>query len=194
MTALLAICLSNVLGIFPVAVASTPPIQSRLLDLSDVPSGWTSITVPMTKYATSFCSKPFLAPRGDTQAVSSFFGPGDGFEEELSTGPSTGSLYDFVVNRLAKCRSVTMSIDHGAQKYVGTGNGLKFPTIGRKSRAFDFNLIENRHDPVGEDVVVFEVGRLVGAVYEIGSHPSEIALAAFATLAVNKATARSPVL
>jgi pimeloyl-ACP methyl ester carboxylesterase len=179
-----------------IGVASIAPalpelhIKARLLTLSDLPPGWHS--QPSTATDLDLASTPCLrglrtkSAAGAKRATSSFV-EGSGLPalaESLSTG-GTGAGFERAVGALARCHSLTLTVDGKHVKARITKIAL--PVQGTSSYAFSLTLTVT-YAPIGADIVLFRTDGIAAEVIYLGiGMPTPLTAAAFVSVAVSKA-------
>jgi len=169
-------------------------LETRLLSVSDLPAGWSSVTV-----------KPASAPRltclgglpettaGLTTALASF-GQGPAvptFGEVLGTGTQAAARWARLEAAMASCHSSTLTIS--GQQMAVTIKPLAFPRVGKASSAH-LLMFTLRGVTLSTVLVTFSAGPYQGFIQYSGiGAPATSTVDAFADAAVAKASTGSTV-
>jgi hypothetical protein len=161
--------------------AAPNPLSTRVLALSDLPTGSTTGSVGFR--TSPVCSLPYAPPGQHAQILVSFMFPG-GFDspvvqEELFSSSKIGTAYRSVLRHYATCKRFNAS---GTK---GSGSAIAMVLSGAASRAFRFS-ITFKGSTITESVVVFRVGSYAGAVLYIAPTTSTTPLRGLAEKAVLK--------
>lgn len=183
----------STLGVTSVTTAAPPApnLKSRLLTVSDLPTGWRShrSTATFVDLAATSCLRGLsvnAAPR-EKQTASFVQGSGQGsglpaLGESLAIGV-TAAKFDKGVDALASCHSLTLTVGTKQVK----AKLVKGPVLVPGSHAFSLSLTVT-HVPIGADIVVFRAHVLAGEiVYLAIGAPTLLTAKAFAQAAVSKA-------
>jgi hypothetical protein len=169
LAALVALCLS--VAVVPVAMTVTPAsgapaLNSRLLVLTDMPTGWRAATADSTESADAVTLGSCLAlsrklPKGGTQASATFSGPTGlpAFQEDLASGATGQAFFGSLVRGLSGCK--TLSARTGSKTVTAKVSSLRFPQVGVESHAFSLIATETEV-PLHVDVVLLRTAHDVG--------------------------------
>ena len=169
LVALAVVCLS--IAMMSVALTArpangSPPLNTRLLVLADMPTGWRAATAASTESADAVTLGSCLAlsrklPKGGTQASATFSGPTGlpAFQEDLASGATGQAFFKSLVRGLSGCK--TLSARTGSKSVTARVSSLRFPQVGVESHAFHLVVTETEV-PLDLDVVLFRTARDVG--------------------------------
>ncbi len=184
--ALVVASLAVVLLTSPAASAATP--KSRLLSLSDLPTGWSVTRRPSTGggvLTTSCLSALRKPPKHGKKASATFTGDTTSLSETLATGPGTVARIQLLNRTLRTCRGGTLT-DDGKTVHLDIDR-MSIPKVARTSVAFSLTA-EETGITVWSDLVTFRVDGYVGVLFYGGiGTPDATAFLAFAKEAVAKA-------
>ncbi len=190
----LALAAGAVLVIALAVVLTSPSpnaLTSRLLSVSNLPSGWTAASPKTTTLDLpgSGCLAGRTAKSAANETTGSVaFYEGSGLPllgDSLVSGPTVVSEFAKDVQTLASCRSLTFTQDK--KKIHATITPIKLARVGSQSAAYTLDFsVSGLH--VVADIVLFATSRYVGeVVYADTASPQPSAVAAYATLAAQKA-------
>jgi hypothetical protein len=163
-------------------------LQSKLLTLSDFPTGW--IVDNTSSGGGSAVRGGCLAgvknsPKSEGKVTASFVhGQFPQLDEALVAGRLATVAYNRINRVLARCKHFTVTSD--GQTLSATVGAMSFPTVGDESNAygvtFSFKGISG-----GADIVLFKVGSIAGFVEYIDTgQPDPGQLQEFVNESVNK--------
>jgi len=147
-------------GVSPTASA----LQSRLLSVSDLPTGWSPASTSSSSVVLG--STPCLSGlstehSGWTNAVAGFVEgtaiPAIG--EVLATGPKAQQRWQALGRAFAGCRAATL--DLAGKKVTSTVRALPFPHVAHVTSAYAWQFTVSGLK-IGFDLVLFRVGKDVG--------------------------------
>lgn len=153
------------------ATASQPKLSSELLNVSQMPSGW-SIDV-QTGGSSPGCLSHLFEPKSTKQTSHAtvnfvYNGTLPLVSEKLGTYSNAKSAYKAIVATLADCKHV--SGVSGSQKVTGTVGKLKIPSYGDASAAFAVRL-DIQGTVIGNDIFIVRKGSVVMGIEEAGPPP-----------------------
>jgi len=153
------------------ATASQPTLSSELLNVSQMPSGWS--TDVQTGGSSPGCLAHLFEPVGARQtahATANFVYKGNLplVSEKLGTYSNARTAYVKIVATLANCRRVNGL--SGSQRVTGTVKKLKTRSYGDASAAFAVKL-DIQGTTIGNDIVIVRKGGVVMGVEEAGPLP-----------------------
>ncbi|MGA8370556.1 MAG: hypothetical protein WB765_10540 [Acidimicrobiales bacterium] len=190
--ALIAMTMGGVLLQAMPASASTPSIKSKVLQISDLPTGWSVDNSTSSDTTTAGClSNLKEAPRGVPRVSESFQNGSSVPElgETLETRPGSSKRWNALNRALSQCK--TISLQQEGKTVKGSVGAMSFPKVGDQSSAYAVTLpIEGIN--VGFDIILFRVGSYVAAITyaDIGS-PDVSTVQRFTIEAVNKIKGQS---
>ncbi|MGO9971651.1 MAG: hypothetical protein ACLP01_02230 [Solirubrobacteraceae bacterium] len=165
-------------------------LQSRLLSVADLPSGWSAVAVSASPAKVS--DTPCLEHLGEHGNGWSYQTAGfvegksiPDLGEVLATGARVEQVWDRFGRALASCRSAMLRL--GNTTVEATVGPLAFPRLGRTSSAYAwaFSLAGIR---LGFDLVLFQTSRYDGYLsFANLGEPETATVEAFARAAVDKA-------
>ncbi|MHB8379854.1 MAG: hypothetical protein ACYDB2_08055 [Acidimicrobiales bacterium] len=153
------------------ALASQHALSSELLNVSQMPSGWS--TDVQTGGSSPGCLAHLLEPVGTRQtahATANFVYKGNLplVSEKLGTYSNAKAAYVKIVATLANCRRVNGL--SGSQKVTGTVKKMKSPSYGAASAAFAVKL-DIQGTAIANDIVIVRKGGVVMGIEEAGPPP-----------------------
>ena len=178
------LCLMLVL---PAGAATKTQLRSKLLSLSNLPTGWTvDNSSSGGGAATGGCLAGVKqAPKSETKVIAKFEnGQLPDLQEELVTGHGSLAAYNRLNRVLAGCKHFTESSD--GQTLTFTVGAMSFPAVGTESSAYGVTMTVKGIN-AGVDFVLFRIGSIAGVIeYADIGQPNSSQLQAFVTEAVNK--------
>lgn len=185
----IAVVCALLIAAAPLAGASAPSAKSRVLTLSELPTGWTAspTTGSGGHVTTSKCfSMLKKAPKGGSRADVSFAANSTlpVFDELLIRSRKAAAIYRAARKDMTKCRSV--SFPSNGTTIKGTINAMSFPDVGSASGAYALSF-EVSKIRASFDLVLFRVKSFIGLVglADVGS-PNISTVERFVTAAVDK--------
>ena len=167
--------------------ALKPNAKTKILAISDMPSGWSVNNSVSSSTETPACLAGIRGiPKGGTRATVNFAQGGSipTFTEVLVTGPSQRARFNAVLQGLSTCKSFTVSSQ--GQSYTGSIGKMSFPKVADKSVAYTVTL-NIKGINAGIDLVAFKSGPYNGAIeyVDVGT-PDVTQLQQLVNLAVTK--------
>lgn len=171
LAALGAVCLlvaTSWVALTATPAGAVPAVQTRLLTLADMPNGWRGGTATGGSTAAndaitlgSCLALTRKLPKGGVEASAIFSGPQGfpAFAEQLASGPKGRAFYTSLVRGLSKCKTLTART--GTRTMTGTVSRLRFPRVGKASKAFTVTTTAT-HITVDLDIVLFRTEHSVG--------------------------------
>jgi hypothetical protein len=178
--------LTAVLLVVPAGAAS---VKSRLLTVTNLPTGWSRTYQPQSGggLSTSPCFSALKTPvkHGKKASVTFKNGQTTQLDELLATGKGEEARLHLLNRTLRACHGATLTA-HGKTIHLSIGQ-MSFPKVARTSNAFSLTASVTGFK-VGFDVVTFRTSRYVGAIFYGGlGSPNVTTAVAFAKEAVAKA-------
>jgi hypothetical protein len=170
----------------PAGATTKAQLQSKLLSLSNLPSGWVADNSPSAAGTTSGCLAGVKkAPKSETRATVSFVnGQMPELAEVLVTGHDNLAAYNRLNGDLAKCKQFTVTSN--GQSITFTVGAMSFPAVGDESSAYQVSFSEMGLNGAA-DFVLFRVGSIAGVVeYADIGQPDPTQVQAYVTEAVDK--------
>jgi hypothetical protein len=176
----------------PAGAFTQSQLESRSLSLSDLPTGWAPSTVNVLSELPTCVTDLQLSAVGEDASASTSFSDGTLplVQENLgwvSNGASAD--YNLIVRTLRRCHK-PFDVTVGGIPATGTIAPMSYRTYGNRSAAFALGVsFEERRIRLstGSDIVIFQVGRVVGMVLygELGIPPPKLS-GSFVTAAIDK--------
>jgi len=171
----------------PAGSSTKTQLRSKLLTLSNFPTGWTIDNSASSGGAASggCLAGVKQAPKSETKVSAAFEnGQLPQFEEELVSGSAGKAAYNRLNRVLAGCKH--FSVVSGGQNLTFTVGAMSFPTVGNESSAYGVTFSVKGIN-AGADFVLFRTGSVAGLIeYADIGQPDSSQLQAFVTEAVNK--------
>jgi hypothetical protein len=176
-----------VLAALPAGSTANTHLRSKLLTLSNFPTGWTVHDPTSGGGAVSGGCLAGVkhAPDSEIKVTAAFEnGQFPQFEEELVSGHAGGEAYNRINRVLARCRHFSIAAD--GQTFTATVGAMSFPRVGKESNAYQVRFPVDGTN-FAADFILFRVGSLAGLVeYADIGQPDPRQVQAFVTEAVNK--------
>ena len=183
-------------GLFVAGCGGPPPtaaslLQARLLSVSDLPAGWSSVPLKTSAFEQTSASCLAGVPRRATAATEAeaAFVQGSSiptFGEDLTTGAQQAARWARLDQAMADCRSATITV--AGQKTPLAMTTFAFPRVGKASSAYRWTFTVSGI-PISTVVVTFAAGAYQGLVEYSGiGAPVTSTVAAFADAAAAKAS------
>jgi hypothetical protein len=145
----------------PPVAASTLPISSKVLKLSDLPAGWSvdnsSSGATIIPCLANLKKVPKGVPRASVSYRQASSVPELG--ETLETGPGSINRWNAFNRGFSKCK--TFSVKQNGKTATGTVGAMSFPKVGDQSSAYAMTLL-TQGVTLGIDIILFRVGSYVG--------------------------------
>lgn len=177
----------SLVAAMPAGAMTNSQLRSKLLTLSNLPTGW---TVDNSSSGGGAVSGGCLAgvkqaPKSERKVTASFEnGQLPQLEEELVSGHTATSAYNRLNKVLARCKH--FSETSNGETLAFTVGAMSFPPIGDGSSAYGVTFSVKGIN-AGADFVLFKVGSVAGVIeYADIGQPDPGQLQAFVTEAVNK--------
>lgn len=175
----------------PAGAMTKTQLRSKLLTLSNMPTGW---TVDNSSSGGGGASGGCLAgvkraPKSEMKVTASFEnGQLPQLEEELVSGREGTGAYNRFNRVLAGCKH--FSVTSNGETLTATVGAMSFPAVGNESSAYGVTFSVKGIN-AGADFVLFKVGSVAGVIeYADIGQPDPSQLQAFVTEAVNKVEGR----
>jgi len=182
-------------GLFVAGCGGSPPpsagslVKERLLSVSDLPAGWSSIALKAASaQPTVSCLAGLSATMSGLTSATATFVQGSGVPslgEVLATGPQAAARWARLDQAMAACHSTTLALS-GVKTPV-TIKPLAFPQVGKASSAYLW-AFRASGIPISTVLVSFSAGDYQGYIeYSAVGAPAASTVAAFADAAAAKA-------
>jgi hypothetical protein len=177
----------------PPAGAFTPSqLEARTLSVGDLPTGWSASTVNvLNELPPCVLDLDLTTAQEDATASASFSEGTVPLVQENLGWVSNGATADYnaIVRALRRCRQ-TFDLSLGAIPATGKIVPIAYRRYGNRSAAFGMGVsfdYRGSRWSTGTDIVIFEVGRVVGMVLygELGIPPPKLS-GSFVTAAIDK--------
>jgi hypothetical protein len=179
-----ALCMMAAL---PAGSTTNAQLRSKLLTLSNFPTGWTVHNSSSGGGALSGGCLVGIKHAADSDIkVTAAFENGQfpELQEELVSGRAGGVAYSRLNQVLSGCKHFSIAAD--GQNLTATVGAMSFPVVGKKSSAYEVTF-SVKGTEFGIDFILFKAGSLAGLIdYADIGQPDPHQLEAFVTEAVNK--------
>jgi hypothetical protein len=166
--------------------ATVRQLQAKALTISNFPTGWAVDNSSDSSTGSSGCLSGLKSRfKHEVKVTAQFVNGGNlpALQETLETGPGISGRYGKFVKTLNNCKTLAYSAN-GAQ-VKGTIGAMSFPTVGNRSAAYAITL-KVEGETAGVDLVIFQVGSLIGDVVYEDFVPDTDQVQAFVNEAINK--------
>ena len=177
----------------PVGATTKAQVESRVLSISNMPTGWSVDDSTSSSSGSIPCLKSIKSRTKHQEKATVAYKDGSlpAVQEIIAAGEGVSASYMKLNHALANCKTFTYS--SGGQKVTGNVGPLLFPTVGSHSNAYAITLSVQGAN-AGVDAVLFKTGSYVGAVlYESIGTPDLSQAEAFVNEAVSKVEGKTAV-
>jgi hypothetical protein len=179
-----AALLAAVMGTGPAEAATKAQLTAKALSISNFPTGWfvDNSSGGATK---SGCLKSLTSSFKHEVKAEVAYTDGNlpALQETLEVGPGVSARYNRFVKVLNACK--TLSYSAGGQAVHGTIGEMSFPKVGTRSSAYAA-MLTVQGVTAGVDIILFQVGSVLGDVVYEDFSPDPDQVQAFVTEAIRK--------